>query len=418
MGAKFCNLNVKGSVGQISMGIEAETYECAPGWTTVTSPYFQWGNTQKYAERLSAELNAPVLCTEYFDDDYAEFTVYEGGKRAARHVPATYEEFRRVKGNPGKFLSALGMDQMDAPVLEKIFSEKDPEQAVYLVESFFGCPIFGVKDSRPPDEAPDPNVVKNYLGATTQVRYAAVKRKADKKSPPYFGGELGEPPCQIGEKYHEDTVFCWGADKSRIIKDCLSAIKVLEKEIEEAEKSVQRAQLYVKEKMLDDDSEIQWAKNYAEYVTETNQRIIDSIHYRLFLFDDMIVVKGIQICNVDADLPEISGQYRCLTAATRICSERSEDKTELYLYTGFAYGKKLLCYGKRGDYPKVIEDLTLESPWLNLGPDELVSAFETPAFWDAVRAMGDLLGAPIWGEEPGQGWKLSEEMPHIKVYVK
>jgi len=35
--------------------------------------------------------SSPMLSTEYFDDDYVEFAVYENGKFLTRHVPVEYE---------------------------------------------------------------------------------------------------------------------------------------------------------------------------------------------------------------------------------------------------------------------------------------------------------------------------------------
>ncbi|MDF2988745.1 MAG: hypothetical protein K0R50_4255 [Eubacterium sp.] len=58
MGAKFCNLNVYGKrmeqVQEISK--KYEYYLLSPSWTTVTSDYFQWGDTQGHAKKLSEEL--------------------------------------------------------------------------------------------------------------------------------------------------------------------------------------------------------------------------------------------------------------------------------------------------------------------------------------------------------------------------
>ena len=396
MGTKFCNLNLKGMGLLVPKGLEALTFDCAPNWTTVTSPNFQWGHTQRYAKALSAELEVPTLCTEYFDDDYVEFSMYEMGKRTARHVPATYEDLRRTKGNPNKFLSALGLNPLDAPILEKIFTVRDPEQAVCLMESFFGCPIWGVDVDCPPIGVPNPNTVRSFIGASCPVRATTVKRKAKKGCPPYWDGELGKSPCPMTNAFREDTVFCWGGDLNHILKVLRSWVKKMQKALEE-ETSSSFGQAWV-------------IKNY--------QRQLDMMHFRVFRQDGLMVLKGIPICNVDADLPDLSRDFRCLTAVTRIEAETCTAKAHPRFDCGFAYGKKLICFGVRGENPRVMPDFTLESPWLNLASGELISAFETPAYWDAVQAVGSLLGFPIWPKAFGSEWTCAEEAPHLQVFSK
>ena len=127
MGSKFCNLNLRGYVTADCLetllpGLQVFPWE--NGWTTLTSPRLQWGQTQRYAAALSKETGCPVLSAEYFDDDYAELAVYREGKRMSRHVPATYEDLRRSRGNPDKFLSALEWDPTEAPRLKKSFRWK------------------------------------------------------------------------------------------------------------------------------------------------------------------------------------------------------------------------------------------------------------------------------------------------------
>ena len=148
MGSKFCNLNIRGVTRAALAAVKPEFcgYECAEGWLTVTSPLFEWGSTQKYAKELSASLPAPVLSTEYYDDDYVEFALYDSGKLVAKHVPVTYEDLPKKGGNAAWFLHTLGLNTMDEPLLKKVFSVTDCEQSVCLLESLFGCPIWGVRE--------------------------------------------------------------------------------------------------------------------------------------------------------------------------------------------------------------------------------------------------------------------------------
>ena len=91
MGSKFCNLNVYG--GDLA-AVEAQCPGLAAravvhGWITAAGDdETDWGEVRKLAKCLSKEYT--VLYTEYFDDDYVDFSVYRDGRRAARHVPAEY----------------------------------------------------------------------------------------------------------------------------------------------------------------------------------------------------------------------------------------------------------------------------------------------------------------------------------------
>ena len=399
MGTKFCNLNLRGTGLSIPNEWADSAFECAPGWTTMTSPRFQWGHAQPYAKELSAKLRVPVLCTEYYDDDYAEFSLYEDGKRSARHVPATYEDLRRIKGNPSKFLSAFGLDALDAPILEKLFAVKDPEHAVCLIESFLGCPIWGVDENYPPIGAPDPNTARDFVGASCPVRYIAETRKVNKEHLPYLGGEPGEPPIPPESAFQEDvdTIFCLGGDLNYILKVLRRGVANLQNALFKAE----RANI----------------PGHA-WVIEDYRRQLDMTHIQVFQQGDLSVLKGVPICNVDVDLPDLARNFHCLTVVTRIVVENHMAEERRRLECGFAYGKKLLCFGRRGESPKVMPDFTLDSPWFHLKPGELISAFETPAYWDAVRAVGNLLGFPLYPTGLGPEWKCTEDTPHLKVFKK
>lgn len=373
MGSKFCNLNLRGYVTAdcletLLSGLQAFPWE--NGWTTLTSPRLQWGQTQRYAAALSKETGCPVLATEYFDDDYAEFTIYREGKRMSRHVPATYEDLRRSRGNPDKFLAALEWDPTEAPRLKKAFQVEDPEEAVCLLESLLGCPIFGVSEDAPPVGIPGPEAIRVFAGEESPVKVSVTPRKGNKGQPPY-AFTLEKDPRHAGAF---DTVFCY---------------------TDHPEKVVERLNTLLR---------------HAE-PGPWKQRI------KVLSKGHLLVVREFPMVNVDVDLPDLSREFKCLVAACRVVVKGEnqihvtvwgEDRVippdmerKAELYCGLAYGKKLLCFGRRGAdprYNKIMPEVSLESPWLTLPPGALVNTFERPGFWDAVMELGGLLGHPLCSE--------------------
>lgn len=384
MGAKFCNLNLRGasreSLRELPAGYRAFPWD--NGWTTLTSPALQWGQTQDLAKALSAALGCPVLATEYFDDDYVEFSVYRDGKRAARHVPVGYENLQPSRGSPEKFLTALDLNGTDSPRLRKIFRVEDPEGAVHLLESLLGCPIFGVDEDAPPDGIPGPEAARAFAGTESPVRAAVTKRRVPKDRPPYaFTLERGPEAAGIF-----DTVFCYTAHPKGVT-DRLKTI------LRNAERDLARERTP--------------SPSFQKDVEELRE-------LRVLREENRVVLWGLPIVNVDIDLPDLSGEFRCLVAVCRVTvsnegRRRMEVRGEEMVLTedpgptaelqcGLAYGRKLLCFGRRGDpqYNRIMPEISLESPWLTLLPGELAKAFETPGFWDAVEAVGKLLGHPIY----------------------
>lgn len=373
MGSKFCNLNLRGYVTADCLetllpGLQVFPWE--NGWTTLTSPRLQWGQTQRYAAALSKETGCPVLSAEYFDDDYAELAVYREGKHMSRHVPATYEDLRRSRANPDKFLAALEWDPTEAPRLKKVFQVEDPEEAVCLLESLLGCPIFGVSEDAPPVGIPGPEAIRVFAGEESPVRVSVVPRKGDKGQPPY-AFTLEKDPRHAGAF---DTVFCY---------------------TDHPEKVVERLNTLLR---------------HAE-PGPWKQRI------KVLSKGHLLVVREFPMVNVDVDLPDLSREFKCLVAACRVVVKgenqihvtvRGEDRVippdmerKAELHCGLAYGKKLLCFGRRGAdprYNKIMPEVSLESPWLTLPPGALVNAFERPGFWDAVMELGGLLGHPLCSE--------------------
>ena len=122
MGKKFCNLNVfSTTTTEITHNIpEAHTYRCTDKWITVTSPVFEWGNTQKYAKALSKSLSCPVLSTEYFDDDFVQFTLYYCGEMVTKHIPVAYDDIKKKKGNAAKIIQCLSLNILEEASLKKV----------------------------------------------------------------------------------------------------------------------------------------------------------------------------------------------------------------------------------------------------------------------------------------------------------
>ncbi len=378
MGSKFCNLNVRGP-------IEPEAEKALPpgvgifpwdnGWTTLTDPEFQWGGVQNWAKKLSAVTEAAVLSTEYFDDDYVEFTVYKGGKRVARHVPVTYEDLRKSRGRPEKFLEALGLNLAEASRLKKIFQVADCELATVLMESFLGCPIFGVDEETPPTELPSPELSRSFAGEESPVRVTVTRRRPKTGQPPY-AYTLDKPPDPAGVF---ETLFCYTDHPERVVEHLESLRNRWKKRLEGEERG--------------------WIDRITGVVAG----------------DHLAVIREFPVVNVDVDLPDLSREFNCLAVACRVIV-KGEDQVQVTvrgerrtlplgggqaaeLTCGLAYGNRLLCFGRRGGdprYAKIMPEVTLESPWLTLRAGELVEAIERQSFWDSVRGLGTLFGCPIY----------------------
>lgn len=397
MGSKFCNLNLRGYVTADCLetllpGLQSFPWE--NGWTTLTSPRLQWGQTQRYAAVLSKETGCPVLSAEYFDDDYAELAVYREGKRISRHVPATYEDLHRSRGNPDKFLEALEWDPTEAPRLKKVFQVEDPEEAVCLLESLLGCPIFGVSEDAPPVGIPGPEAIRVFAGEESPVRMSVAPRKRDKSQIPY-AFTLERDPNHAGVF---DSIFCYTDHPKKIANRLQLVLKMWEQRLDEEKPFLQR-----------------WDPNSLEDKLQELEQLRQNL--RILPGKGLTMVWGVPMGNLDVDLPDLSREFKCLVAACRVVVKGEnqihvtvwgEDRVippdmerKAELHCGLAYGKKLLCFGRRGAdprYNKIMPEVSLESPWLTLPPGALVNAFERPGFWEAETELSELLGYPLYLE--------------------
>ena len=380
MGSKFCNINIQGvPLEDIRTAApEYQAFVCAPGWVTVVSPRFQWGRTQRYAKALSEAIPAPVLSTEYFDDDYVEFAVYREGQRIARHVPVTYEDLRRSCGRAAAFMTAFGLSLADTPLLKKLFALRNCEESVLLMESLLGCPIFGVDTDNPPTEAPDPGVVRAFAGGLPAIQASKAKNPTKKDQPPYLFNDAGD--CKNPKEFYCRSVIYYTDDADKVIQDVRRMIGYIEQE-----------RYFVHE--------------HSDYVM------------RVLKKGPITVVQNIIFGSTDACAGDFS------KGLVAICSFSAGftrgGSVVRNLDCALAYGKQLLCYGQRECMTPagnaVMPGLTLESPWLNLQGGELVRAFETPNFWDAAHNLGELLGVSLYPME-GCGHQLVHRERSLEIY--
>lgn len=165
MGAKFANLNVRtADAAAVSALCPALKIRAAvPGWVTAAGEGLEWGTAQKEARRLSKILPCPVVSTEYFDDDFVEFAVYQGGKRTARHIPAAYEGYGPLRGKPKAWANAFVLPPEGETALKTIFRETDPELSLRLLECVLGCPLWVDAEWMEEAAPPDPAYLEAYL---------------------------------------------------------------------------------------------------------------------------------------------------------------------------------------------------------------------------------------------------------------
>lgn len=165
MGSKFANLNVQnGDLSRLNaLCPQYAARQAMPGWVTLVSDTLEWGTAQKEAKRLSKELPCSVLSTEYFDDDFVEFSVYRDGKRVARHVPAAYEGFKRCIGKPKAWTEAFGLPAEREATLRTIFRETHVEGSLHLLSCLLGCPLWVDAESLERAAVPEETYLEEYL---------------------------------------------------------------------------------------------------------------------------------------------------------------------------------------------------------------------------------------------------------------
>lgn len=384
MGTKFCNLNIRSYDFENIESVVSQfgVFQCTSGWITVVSEAFQWGKTQKYAKEISLSFGVPVLSTEYFDDDYVEFSLYDCGKLVTRHVPASYEYLPKKKGNVSKFIETLRINKMDESLLKNVLSITDCAQSVYLIESLLGCPIFGVKEDSPPINMPDRAVVDSFFGRDPDMCIVIHKNAAKNACPPYV---TGLEKHLADQDFILSTILCFTDNPELITKKVKMWLKRIRKDREQG----------------------------FFYGDLPRPDPLKEFDVRIFCGNLVVAVQGMSF--ESHDVAELSREFKCLVA---VCLLKANGLSRDFSCS-FGYGNKQICYGQRGTNikgAKVMPNMELRSTFLNIAPGELIGAFETPDFEEAVTAMEKLFGAPLRPFYP-KNFLLNWEGDHMRVYA-
>ena len=165
MGSKFYHLRIPGGDPDAAAALcpGCAVRPLAGGWVAVSGPSLAWGTIQREARRLSRALPVPVLSTEYFDGDYVELALYRGGRRVARHVPASYESLPRCPGRSRAWAEQLGLSAEAERALAAVFREGSPEVCLRLLECVLGCPLWGDGDGAGSSAPPGQACLTDYL---------------------------------------------------------------------------------------------------------------------------------------------------------------------------------------------------------------------------------------------------------------
>ncbi len=380
MGQKFCNVNIYGiSLEEVISKIpDLQAYRVTEQWVTVVSPSFQWGSTQGYAQDISKRLSRPVLSTEFFDDDYVEFALYSDGKLVTKHIPVTYEGFRRKKGNAAKIIGCLSRNIMEEAALKKALDVSDCEESVSLMESYLGCPIYGISDDSPPIDAPDRTVFDAFAGGKTEVTVELRKNPARATDPPY-AMELDTVFIPRTERL--ESVICFTDKPESIIHKIEAMIKGYREEEE-------------------------W-RGYSG-----GRDILKDYDIRIFMGNRCVVMQGL---NYGSWADDASKDFKSLTMIVLTYA----NGFRRLLQCTMGYGGKCLFDACRStkdfNLPSVIPNILLDSPFLKLADGELAAAFETPGIDDAVSALEKLLDAPLRPIQP-EDYELVKVGDHLRVF--
>lgn len=426
MGAKFYNLNIcQGDIDALRALMPGLSFhQVCPRWVTAVSEGFSWGGVQPVAKELSGLANAAVLSTEYFDDDYVEFAVYENGKLLTRHVPAEYEGLPRKKGSSKAFFTAFHMDLMDQKAFAKALAVEDCAESAALMESFLGCPILGVGPDNPPADPPSRAEADRLRGRKGELTAKVFPNPARVDAPPYvFTPE--EPDQPVGGQ----TICCFTDRPEKIIKKLKGYSDSISRDKDESVKSAKMA-LELAQAMLEKGgnpfggemptfADVEGLRAQLAALEKKDPFTDDSgrrEEIRALLLPGRVCIQGIGFGCADACAPDHSRIFRSLVLLTSLGYGRGCAELNLAM----AYGGKLLCHGIRGMEPrryhnKVIENLTLESPWLTLPEGALTDAFERPGLGEAISALERLLRVRFTAIPPDRRPPV-EEYGCLRVY--
>ena len=385
MGNKFCNLNIyRTAPVELTAEVpQSHTYQCADQWLTVTSPVLEWGNTQKYAKALSKKLSCPVLSTEYFDDDFVEFSLYCCGKLITKHIPVAYEDIKKKKGNAAKMMECLSRNRMEEAALKKVLSVSDCEESVYLLESYLGCPIFGITDECPPIHAPDRTLFHSFAGGKSNVAVKLQQNHARASEPPY-AMELDS--VFVEKTVLHETVICFTDKPEPILRKIELWLKRLREDREQG--------FYGGVRSGDD--------------------VLKEYDIRVFLKKNRVIIQGLNYGARWVD--DLSREFKSLTFVSDMAANGFLRVWECAM----GYEGKCLFRGVRGTKgalePEVMPNVLLESPFLTLLDGELVAGFEAENRKEAVSSFEKLLDAPIRPINPEQAKRI-KSADHLQVFT-
>lgn len=165
MGTTFCNISVHcDDLSAVEAACPGKTVRAlTSGWITVVGENLGFDNTEEMAARLSETLPYPVLSTEFFDDDYAVFTLFCGGKKTAQHIPAEYEGEPRIPGDSRRWAGELGLSDKQEKILQIIFEETIAGVSLGLLECVLGCCLWVDPEFITDAKAPDRSYLDGYL---------------------------------------------------------------------------------------------------------------------------------------------------------------------------------------------------------------------------------------------------------------
>ena len=385
MGNKFCNLNIYCTTPiKVAHEIpQGHVYQCVDKWLTVTSPVFEWGNTQKYAKALSKSLSLPVLSTEYFDDDFVEFSLYYCGKLVTKHIPVSYEDIKKKKGNAAKIIECISLNIVEETALKKVLSVSDCEEIVYLLESYLGCPIFGIKDECPPIDAPDRTLFNSFAGGKSNVVVELQRNHARASEPPY----AIEP----------DVVFI----PSTTLNETIISFT------DKPDPIIRKIELWMKHLRED--------KKYGYYDGGIDRPdVLEDYDIRILLGKNRVVIQGLNYGTWCVD--DLSREFKSLTF---VFLSGAKNYFRI-LECSMGYNGKRLFRASRGTTgtlePLVIPNVLLESPFLTLLDRELAASFEAERIEDAISSLEKLLDAPIRPINPEE-YQLAKNGDHLRVFT-
>lgn len=150
MGTTVSNLQI---LGAAESAVKAALPKALVGqWSerfvTACPDDLSFSQLDRKAGWLSRKLDCTVLSVSMFDGDALSLTLYVSGKRIARHLVCDEEE-KHVPGNTAAFCEGLGLPPKLAPLLKRLFAERDQEEKLEILSCLLGAPLFVREDSDP-----------------------------------------------------------------------------------------------------------------------------------------------------------------------------------------------------------------------------------------------------------------------------